>query len=160
MSKVGTKGSRKRVQVLATLGAEAHRQGLGYEDRDAFRAVLDLPLHRLTEAAGLQANELSLGQAIAHVIFADHGPLTELGQSILRDRQKDAYKRDCASWDAQPEAVKKGKWREKAPTRDQQLLMMRMAMALDEALPGDVTRGEAQDWIAERGGNPRFTEER
>jgi hypothetical protein len=151
---------KSRVHILATLGAELHRLGLGRESQDALRAALSLPLGDvIANLESDEVNSLTFGDALVSLVQSDIGPLSELGRAILHDRRAAEYRADCASWAAQPEALKNGSWRRLHPTRDQRMLMIRMAEQLGVRLPGDVDRGQAQVWIADHGGNPRFNEE-
>lgn len=152
---------KSRLHILATLGAELHRLGLGLESHDALRAALSLPLDDVF--ASIKHDELdslTFGDALIRLVRSDIGPLSEIGRAVLHDRRAAEYRADCASWAAQPETLKLGSWRSQPPTRGQRMLMIRMAKHLGVSLPGDVDRGQAQAWIADHGGNPRYKEEK
>ncbi|MFN6933914.1 MAG: hypothetical protein ACK4NZ_02045 [Tsuneonella sp.] len=153
--------SRKRVHTLATLGGELSSFQIGYEDRHALRAVLRMHVTDFYWAmSAAQIRDAALvGEAIARLIQLEHLPLSTLGKSVLFDRQAATYRADCESWEEQPHAIKTGRWRQARATRDQRMLMIRMAQTHGLSLPGDVTRGEAHDWIKANGGNPRYSEE-
>lgn len=161
MSKNNT-SQRKRGHIAATLGAELLRLGMGYEDRNALRAVLHMTLDNLLIAfgAGDLRDDVLLGEAIAHLVQNESGPLSVMGEAVLFQRQYDAHRADCDSWKAQPESLKLGPWRQAIPSRVQQMLMIRMSQSLGLELPGDVTRGQAHDWIKANGGNPRYNTEK
>lgn len=150
-----------RVAVLAALGAEVHRLGIGYDDRDAWRGVLEMPLTEFTDASTSNDDiaELTLGAAISRMVAMDLGPLEGHGQAALFRRQQEAYNSDCARWAASPDDVKNGAWRSKPPTRPQRMMMMAISRSLGVPLPGDITRVEAQTWIDTHGGNPRYGQE-
>ena len=151
----------RRVAELATVGAEAYRLGIGYDQRHAWRGVLETSFLTfaviMTEAAA--KDELTVGEALAWAVTNDLGPLTEFGEAALHQRRATAYEADCASWKAQSDAVKRGRWRPKSPTREQRMLMIRMSHNLKVLLPGDITRGEAADWIEQHGDNPNYSKE-
>lgn len=153
-----TKSERSRVSRLATLGGELARHGLGYVDRDALRAVLSLKVADFCGSIDrhLDRRSISVGEAIAIIIGTEHGPMSDAGIGILHRSRALAYHDDCKRWAAQPDEVKNGRWRDCPPTRGQRMLMIRMAEQLQLPLPGAVTRGEAQAWIADHGGNPRY----
>lgn len=151
----------RHVSILAGLGAEAFRLGLRQEDQHAWRGVLEMSLCGFAEATSRMDDQLQLtvGKAIARLVKPDLGALSSFGEATLFMRQADAYKADCDSWAAQSERVKVGSWRKRPPTRGQRLLMIRMSQSLNIPLPEEITRGEAADWIAAQGGNPRFKQE-
>lgn len=154
--------SRTRVHVLATLGAQWLPFEIGYEDRDALRAVLHMPVSEILFAvcAGGDPHTIPVGEAIAQLVRTDFGPLSVLGEAVLFQWQEDRYRADCESWEAQPDEIKFGNWRDLHPTRDQRMRMIRTAQELAIDLPGEVTRGEAHDWIKSTGGNRRYNTEK
>lgn len=151
----------KRLRILATLGAEANRLGIGYEHRDAWRGVLEMSIKEFGNLVAQMEDQASLtvGAVLAVIVTSDLGPLAQFGEAALHQRRADAYEADCASWEAQPAKTKEGTWRGKGPTRGQRMLMIRMSRVLNVPLPGDVTRGEAADWIDRQGGNPNYSKE-
>lgn len=153
--------SRNRVYILATLGGELSSFQIGYDDRHALRAVLHMRVSEFSSAisAAQISDATPVGEAVAQFIQLEHLPLCALGKGILFHRQADAYRADCAGWEAQPDAVKTGRWRQARATHSQRMLMIRMAQMSGLILPGEVTRGEAHDWIKANGGNPRYSEE-
>lgn len=155
------KNPMRRVAILATLGAEPYRLGIRYEHRDAWRGALEMGIDGfsaiITKIEG-QA-DLTVGSVLAMIVTSDLGPLAQFGEATLHQRRADAYDADCASWEAQPAKMKEGTWRGKVPSRNQRMLMIRMAITLNVPLPGDVTRGEAADWITGHGGNPNYSKE-
>lgn len=160
MTNANSSGKR-RLHILATLGAELYRRGLGLESIDALRAALALPLRDLlTNLEGDELNSLTFGDALVKFVQADIGPLSEIGRAVLHDRRADEYRADCASWAAQSQTVKNGPWRSLPPTRGQQMMMIRIAEQLGVPLPGEVDRGQAEAWIDAHGGNPRYNEEK
>lgn len=162
MRKPKTIDTRRRVNVLATLGAEWSRLGLGYDDCDALRALLDMSILSFLDASAaiVDRERMPLGVVIAELIAIDHLALSELGVAALHDRLARKYHEDCEQWASQPEHVKQGDWRLKPPSRGQRMLMIRNAQALNIDLPGEVTSGEAHDWIAATGGNLRYSKEK
>jgi len=151
----------RRVAELATVGAELHRRGIGYDQRHAWRGLLETPFASFAAMIALAGAEsdFTVGDALAWIVTRDLGPLAEFGEAALHQRRAAAYEADCASWEAQPAAVKNGRWRHKCPTRDQRMLMIRMSHRLNVPLPGDVSSGEAAEWIAQHGGNPNYNKE-
>jgi len=151
----------RRVTELATVGAEVYRLGIGYDQRHAWRGVLETTLASFVAVvAGADAEDnLTVGQALAWIVTRDVGPLSEFGEAALHQRRAAAYGANCASWDAQPPAVKQGPWQRKSPSRGQRMLMIRMSRILDVPLPGNVSRGEAAEWIARHGGNPNYSKD-
>lgn len=51
------------------------------------------------------------------------------------------------------------RWRSLSPTSQQTRLIQRHCDLRNEAFPALATRGEAYDWLAEKGGNPSFLED-
>lgn len=154
--------SRTRVHVLATLGAQFLPFDIRYKDQHALRAVLHMPLSEFLFAscASGDPHTISVGDAIAQLVQTDFGPLSVLGEAVLFQWQEDRYRADCESWEAQPDEIKLGSWRNLHPTRDQWMRMSRTAQELAIDLPGEVTRGEAHDWIKATGGNRRYNTEK
>lgn len=152
----------RRVAILAGLGAEIHRLGIGYDDQDAWRGVLEMSLPDFIALFSPYESsaDWKVGAALAHVVKSDLGALESFGEAALHERQADAYRADCESWEAQSDSVKRGPWRKKPPSRQQRMLMIRMSNSLQVPLPEDITRGEAALWIAAHGGNPRFKKEK
>lgn len=152
---------RRRVNILATLGAELSRLNLSYDDRDALRAVLAMRLEDFLDAAPQVHDYLRmpLGIVVAEMVCTNSLALNEMGLAVLHQRRSDEYHADCARWNAQSEAVKRGAWRERPPTRGQRMLILRTVETLGISLPGKLTRGEAHDWIEAHGGNLRYATE-
>lgn len=155
------KKGMRRVAILATLGAEIYRLGIGYDDRNAWRGLLEMCLDDFRAMiTRIEASEkVTVGAVLAGIVTRDLGALGDFGQAALFQRQTDAYHADCANWNAQSNGLKAGSWRSKPPTREQRMLMIRMSHSLAVSLPGEVNRGQAADWIAAQGGNPRFSKE-
>lgn len=156
------KQTRTRGLILATLGAELGRLNIGYEHRDTLRGVLEMPVEDFCAAIStIDIDESrTVGKVLAWLVTSDLGPFAEFGTAALHRRREDAYDADCASWQAQPASVKNGVWRRQTPSRGQRMLMIRMAQTLNVPLPGDVSKGEAAEWIAKHGGNPNYRKER
>lgn len=156
-----TSNPPRRGNELATLGAELFRLGIRYDDRDALRAIIAMPLDEFVDAfPNEEGGSQSIGEVIAQQVAAHRDRLTAIGKDILFERQKAKHEEDCARWEAQSEAVKQGKWRAARPTRDQRIRMIRTADQLQIELPGELTRGEAHDWIRDHGGNLRYNKEK
>jgi hypothetical protein len=151
----------RRVAELATVGAEIYRLGVGYDHQHAWRGVLETSFvsfaAMITEVAAKE--KLTVGRALAWAITRDLGPMAEFGEVALHQRRAAAYEADCASWKAQSDAVKNGRWQLKSPSRGQRMLMIRMSHILDVPLPGNVSRGQAAEWIARHGGNPSYSKD-
>lgn len=111
----------------------------------------------MIESTGDIGKDVSLGDALASTVVANHTLLTEIGKEELRRR---AARRDVerqASWAEVPQAYRDGgSWRGLAPTRRQRHLMQRIEAARSLPMTATGRRGDTSDAIERAGGNPRF----
>lgn len=160
-------------RLLATTRSEQwHRMTLGWVDREAgytgemasarvwlrsqpLRTYVDL----MVQAAQGMGSATNLEIEVA-AVQANLDDWTARGDALLLERAKRDYAADAASFAAwRREHPDHESWRRKAPTRARGFLIARMTVALDIEPPLRPNRGEAHDWIAARGGNPRLGDE-
>lgn len=160
-------------RLLATTRSEQwHRMALGWLDREAGYTgemasarvwLRNQPLRTYVELMLQAANGMSSATNLEIEVAAVNANLAEWsakGDALLLERAKRDYAADGASFEAwQREHPDHETWRRKPPTRAQGFLIARMTAALDIEPPVRPNRGEAHDWIAAHGGNPRLDDE-
>lgn len=99
----------------------------------------------------------ALVQCELAAVIANLNAWTATGREILMQRDQAAYEKERHEWEewqsANPAAIE---WREREPTKGQLQLVRRIVEAKEIETPTLKTRGEAHDWIAANGGNPRL----
>ena len=79
------------------------------------------------------------------------------GEEIVLDRERQAAAADRAAWeDWQKKNPGVTDWRDKPITRRQYFLVSRTAEQLGIRMPGQMSRGQASDWLAGHGANLRL----
>lgn len=111
----------------------------------------------MIESTGDIGKDVSLGDALAITVVANHGLLTEIGKEELRRRAARREAERQASWAEVPQAYRDGGfWRGLAPTKRQRHLMQRIEAARSLPMTATGRRGDTSDAIERAGGNPRF----
>lgn len=91
---------------------------------------------------------------------ANHDEWHRLGEEIVLERERKAAAADRASWEEwRAKNPGQNQWRGKPMTRRQYFLISRTADHLGIRMPGQMTRGEACDWLEAHGGNLRLSDE-
>ena len=100
------------------------------------------------------ADNLSIEVA---AVKANHDEWHRLGEEIVLERERQAAEAERASWeDWRAKNPEQNEWRGKPMTRRQYFLISRTADHLGIRMPGQMTRGEACDWLESHGGNLRL----
>lgn len=146
-----------------------HRFGLAHHDREAGytgehalarMALRSMPFDdyvRYVRQYSDEGKRTLLSSEVA-MVTSNLEQLTKVGQSILLRRDRAAYAKEQGEWEAwQERNPAQTSWRERKPSKGQLELVIRIAEAKELAAPEVLTRGQAHDWIAEHGGNPRLS---
>lgn len=164
--------AKGRLLSSTTKSETWHRMSLAWLDREAgyngemasARVYLrELPFRDYVRA--LEPFVLSMPEATnlaieVAAVAANLSDWTVKGDTLLLERAKRDYASENASFAAwQREHPEHEAWRKKPPTRSQGFLITRIAAAQYIEPPLRVNRGEAHDWIARHGGNPRLVAE-
>ena len=161
--------AKSRLLSSTTKSETWHRMTLGWLDRDAgydgemasarvwLRSLpIDAYVRTLAPFAGTMPDATNLEIEVA-TVKANLADWTARGDALILDRARRAYAADTASFAQwQRDHPDHEDWRKKAPTRSQGFLISRIAAALSVETPMRMNRGEAHDWIAGHGGNPRL----
>jgi len=170
--KRAARSAKSRLLSSTTKSETWHRMTLGWLDREAgytgemasARIYLrSLPVHDYVHAIAPFAEAMPMATNLQIEVAAVKANLvdwTAHGDAQLLQRAKRDYAAECASFAAwQQDHPEHEAWRRKPATRSQGFLIARMAAALDVKPLGKMNRGEAQEWIASHGGNPRLAPE-
>lgn len=145
-----------------------HRFALAYDDRQLgytgeqaiARATLRaMQFDKYVELVRKQASDgtLSLVAAELATVLKHMDQLTARGREVLLRRDRSAYEKDLSEWqDWHRQNPDNNDWRSRKATKGQNRLIDRIAEVRDLAAPQLLNRGEAHDWIAQHGGNPRL----
>ena len=92
-------------------------------------------------------------------VKANYDEWHRLGEEIVLERERTAAAADHASWvEWRAKNPEQNDWRGKPMTRRQYFLVSRTADYLGIRMPGQMTRGEACDWLESHGGNLRLAD--
>ena len=145
-----------------------HRFALAYADRmigytgqqaiarDYLRAM---PFEQYVDLVRRQASDgaLSLVAAELATVIKHMDQLTARGGEVLLRRDRFAYEKDLSEWQNwHRQNPDKNDWRSLKATKGQNMLLDRIAELCNIAVPQLLNRGQAHDWIAQHGGNPRL----
>lgn len=166
-----TRSAKSRLES-AKKSEQWHRMSLGWLDREAgytgemASARVWLRSQSLPNYVELlkpfmieqpSATNLALEVAAVNANLSDW---TARGDAMLLDRAKREYEREVAGFEEwQRSHPGQQGWRAKPLTRAQGLLIERMRAALEITPPARMNCGEAYDWIAQHGGNPRLAQQ-
>lgn len=142
------------------LGADLADCGLQGLDALSLMGLRSLPIPRLVRlllAAHDAAPGTYLGRLLPGIIDAHRDELHARGVTVSRQRRWIAYQADLARWQAQPDDVKQGSWRERPMTTEQRELVRVTATLLDRPVPEGLDRGAAADWLDANGANLNYT---
>jgi hypothetical protein len=155
---------RHRNWHVSSLGADLLEYGLTGFDADAMMGLRCVPVTQFrdwVDKAISQPDDVTcIGDLLKPIIDQRRGDLEALGQQASWERRRRLYHADLAHWRAQPDSLKEGRWREKPMTPGQRALMQVTATALGVAIPPDLTRGTASDWLDGHGANLTYRPER
>lgn len=120
----------------------------------------DRALQWLCEAR-LERGALPFAELVSAVVSKPGrlGWCREWGTYHWRRHNKRAYDAAVSSFIEKGPTDAKARWRKHAPSDDQIALISKLCDLLGETLPKSMTKGEAFDWIFERGGNPAHWQE-
>ena len=145
-----------------------HRYALAYDDRmkgytgeqAIARAYLrNMPFDKYVKLVRELSNDgsLSLVDAELATVIRHIDQLTKRGREVLLERDHADYEKDVSEWQKwQRLNPDKKNWRDLKPSTGQNMLIGRIADTLNILAPQLLNRGRAHDWIARKGGNPRF----
>lgn len=147
-----------------------HRYKLSYYDSvagftgelaDARDELRRMPVAKYIQLlqAGCPAdvNSVPLIEAELAAVMHHRDPLTAAAKKRYFERDYEVYHEALASWQAAERAdPNKSAWRDKPATREQWQIIDRIVAMNGLDSPGKLKRGEAHDWIAANGGNPRY----
>ena len=170
LAEIKRRARNAKGRLLSTTRSEQwHRMALAWLERDvgytgemaAARVWLrHQPLDAYIELVAPFAAAMPGATIIAAEVAAVRAHLdewTKRGEALLLDRAARAYAEDVAGFRVwQRDHPDSNAWRRKAMTKSQGFLIGRMVAALDLEPPARMNRGEAHDWIEQRGGNPRL----
>ena len=164
--------AKGRLLSSTTKSETWHRMSLGWLDREAgyngemasARVYLrGLPFQDYVQALAPFAEGMPGASNLAievAAVAANLSDWTVKGDTFLLERARRDYASENASFAAwQREHPEHETWRKKPPTRGQGFLITRITAAQDVEPPVRMNRGEAHDWIARHGGNPRLAAE-
>ena len=140
--------NNQRLYACACLAGPMVDGGLGPQDADALKALLNGTLDDLANYAGglPQTHSMSLLELIVSIISRHEADLTALAAALQWEQRKTAYERDCLAWKA-AETTCDPAWRDKPMTRGQRFLIADTAALLEIEIPEDMDRGAAADWL-------------
>jgi hypothetical protein len=140
--------NNQRLYACACLAGPMVDGGLGPQDADALKALLNGTLDDLANYAGglPQTHSMSLLELIVSIISRYDADLTALAAALQWEQRKTAYERDCLAWKA-AEPTCDPAWRDKPMTRGQRFLIADTAALLEIEIPEDMDRGAAADWL-------------
>ena len=154
--------NNRRLYACACLAGPMVDAGLGPQDADALKALLNGTLDDLTNFAGRlpQANAMPLLNLLVNIIARNRDDLTRLAAVLQWEQRKAAYEHDCAAWKA-AEPTCTPTWRNLPMTRGQRFLIADTAALLEIEIPEDMARGAAADWLDANNANVvlRFEED-
>lgn len=164
---------RELIAAAAKLNDRAekwHRYALAHDDRmkgytgeqAIARAYLrNMPFDKYAKLVREQSNDgaLSLVDAELATVIRHFDQLTKRGREVLLERDHADYENDHSEWQKwQFQNPDKKNWRGLKASNGQNMLIGRIAEALNILAPKMLNRGDAHDWIAMHGGNPRFAD--
>ncbi|NBB40101.1 MULTISPECIES: hypothetical protein [Sphingomonadaceae] len=142
------------------LGGDLADCGLQGGDAYALMGLRSLPIPRLVRLL-LDAHDerpgIYLGRLLPGIIDTHRDELHARGLALSWQRRWIRYQEQLAAWQAQPDAVKAGVWRDKPITMGQRELVRITATLLDLAMPVGLDRGGAADWLETQGANLNYT---
>lgn len=146
---------------IYSLGADLLEYGFRGEDADALMGLRGLPV---TQGIQMLIEDLGHGQVLGDllktVVDKRRGMLEELGRQLSWNRRSRRYHAALAAWNAQPDAVQQGRWRQLAMNARQRALVQITADLLDIAVPPGLDRGTAADWLERHGANLAYRGEK
>lgn len=142
------------------LGGVMVKFGLSAADANALAGLLAMPTAQFAEMVKTEAEaepDLPAGNIITRLIDRKAAELEARGQYGTWLRRLEAYCEDKAEWLERDEEFRlKGEWRTLPMTSDQRWLIRVTCRALRIAMPGNLLRGEASDWLAAKGANLNY----
>ena len=147
-----------------------HRYALAYDDRmkgytgeqAIARAYLrNMPFDKYAHYVSAHSNDgkLSLVDAELATVKRYLDKFTEYGRDDLLKRDQLSYKKECSKWQQwQNQNPNENDWRSRKASKGQNMLIARIVDTYNIESPPLLNRGDAHDWIAQNGGNPRFAE--
>ena len=104
---------------------------------------------------------ISLVAAELATVIKHMDRLTTHGNEVLLRRDRSAYEKNLSEWQNwHRQNPDKNDWRSRKVTKGQSLLIDRIVEFQNVTAPQLLNRGEAHDWIARHGGNPRLADNR
>ncbi len=143
-----------------TIGAVCTNEGMAAGDADALAGLLALSAtefaDRITIAA--KANPtMHAGRLIVSMLDTCARELSAKGLFETWQRRLSIYAEDRAEWLARDEEFRlNGLWRLEAMTTNQRWLVRVTCQILRIDLPGDLSRGDAADWLSRNGANLNY----
>jgi hypothetical protein len=147
-----------------------HRYALAYDDRMngytgeqalAREVLRNVPFEEYVEQVRKHSNDgaLSLVKAELATVIWHMDTLTKTGRKNLLSRDVAVYEKEWSGWQRWClENPDKNNWRNLKATKGQNMLIGRIVDTKNIEAPPLLNRGDAHDWIARHGGNPRFAD--
>ena len=147
-----------------------HRYALSYDDRmkgytgeqAIARAYLrNMPFDKYAEYVRAHSNDgkLSLVASELATVTRNLEKLNEYGRDDLLKRDQLSYKKEHSEWQRwQSQNPNENDWRSRKASKGQNMLIARIVDTHNIESPPLLNRGDAHDWIAQNGGNPRFAQ--
>ena len=147
-----------------------HRFALAFDDRQQgytgahaiARAYLrNMPFDEYANCVRAHSNDgkLSLLASEFAMVTRHLDKLTEYGRDDLLKRDHLSYKKEYSEWQQwQSQNPNENDWRSRKASKGQNMLIARIVDTYNIESPPLLNRSDAHDWIARRGGNPRFTD--
>lgn len=138
--------------------------GARADDAFALMGLHSLPPERYCDliraaAEGKTGNTRYIVRLEVEIVDRYRDQLDARGRYVSWRRRWKAYQEQVARWEAEPEEERKhGHWRTRAMTSGQRELVGDTARLLDVAVPGDMDRGGAHDFLAHHGANVVYRE--
>lgn len=143
-----------------TLGGVMVAAGFQAADADGLAGLLDLGAADFAQrvvAAAASSDDLRASEVLAHLIDIDARALAGRGAYAAWERRLATYRADRAEWLARDEELRlEGAWRELIMTADQRWLIRVTCRVLRIAMPGNLLRGQAADWLENKGANLNY----
>lgn len=145
-----------------TLGGVMVNAGFQAADADALAGLLGLGASEFATRFGTvsaSSQGLRVSQVLTHLIDIDARALAGRGLHSAWERRLAQYREDRDEWLARDLDLRlEGEWRQLPMTADQRWLMRVTCRVLRIAMPGNLLRGQAADWLEEKGANLNYQE--
>ena len=143
-----------------TLGGVMVNAGFQAADADALAGLLELEASDFAArfvTASVSSPSLHVSEVLTRLIDVDTRALAGRGLHSAWERRLAQYREDRDDWLARDLDLRlEGEWRGLPMTADQRWLMRVTCRVLRIAMPGNLLRGQAADWLEEKGANLNY----